>query len=156
MTTKELDEHLEKIRLDHGGVLRHSDIWRAAQGKPDHPLYNEFDWNIQEAAENWWDEQARRLIRRVTVVRRVHHIEVRAPKYVHDPELPAGEPGYRPVVSFRSEEETAKRVLFDELDRVISSLSRARSVAAVLGLEADLEVLLAQAGAFREQAEVAA
>jgi len=154
MTNQELEQVLEEIRDQNGGTLTPEAVWKAAR-EPDHPLHTEFTWDVEKAAENWWTEQARRIIRRVQIVETVSSVEVRAPKYVRDPRLPPGEQGYAPTVTIRTDEDAAKKVLFDELDRVDSALKRARAVASVLGLGEELEALTVRIGVFRQTAEAA-
>jgi len=153
MTNEQLQVHLEEIRAKNAnGLLVPEEVWQAAR-EEGHPLHDEFPWDVQTAAERHWTELARRLIRRVTVIETVHTVQVTAPKYARDPRLDSSESGYRPITTLRSEEDTAKGVLFDELDRVASTLKRARAVATVLGLHEELEVLMARVGELRQRAE---
>lgn len=133
---------LERIERENGGVLEPRTVWMSARSES-HPLHRKFTWNDTKAADKWRDEEARRLIR--AVYRRVvcpdNVIRV-VPKYQRDPRLPASDPGYVRLDSLRSEKSIALAALLQDLERVASSLRRARSVAAGLGLDGELDGLL--------------
>lgn len=154
MTNEELKKHLEEIRDRNDGLLTPKAVVAEASN-PKHPLHKYFEWDDSVAAQKYREEQARDLFQRVKVEITTHTMEIRAPMYVRDPRLPPDEQGYRPVVNIRSEEDIAKKVLFDELDRVSTTLRRARAVAAVLNLSEELEALMDRVGVFRQKAEEA-
>lgn len=68
MTNDELFQLMEDVRCRTGGVLLPQATVDAA-ADPDHPLHGEFDWDNATAGDEWRLEQARRLIRRVRMVR---------------------------------------------------------------------------------------
>jgi hypothetical protein len=61
------EAELLRIAKDNGGVLTPQAVVEAASAS-DHPLHGYFEWDDNEAARLYRDEQARRLIRRVYAV----------------------------------------------------------------------------------------
>jgi hypothetical protein len=64
---QKIGEALATIAELSGGDLRPAEVWKAAQGNPEHPCYPHFEWDIQKAAEAHWTDQARELIRCIRV-----------------------------------------------------------------------------------------
>jgi hypothetical protein len=63
-----IGETLEAIGRQHKGQLRPRYIWEAARASPRHPLHRHFEWNVQKAAEQNWDDVARRLTRSIMIL----------------------------------------------------------------------------------------
>lgn len=57
---------LERIRESSGGELPTERVVEEARNK-DNPLHNVFTWDVKSAAHNWWNQEARQLIRCVLV-----------------------------------------------------------------------------------------
>lgn len=57
---------LERIRQGSGGELPTERVVEEARNK-DNPLHSAFTWNVKDAALNWWNQEARQLIRCVLV-----------------------------------------------------------------------------------------
>lgn len=65
---QKIGEAIERIRASRGGLLKAEALWQEAEGNRRHPLYKHFTWDLREAAEAHWTEQARELIRVIRVV----------------------------------------------------------------------------------------
>ncbi len=124
------------------GTLRVDDVIDEARD-PDSPLHTEFDWDDSVAAEKWRREQARELIRTVRVEIVIQNHTIIAPAYVRDPSAGTKEQSYVSTVRIRNDKDTARDALMYEIDRIESSLARARNVAAALGLEAEVDAMVA-------------
>lgn len=119
------------------GRLRPEDVVDAARD-PSSPLHKHFEWDDAAAAHRHRLDQARSLIRRVTVEVVVRNVPLTVPQFVRDPESPAKEAGYRSTMSIRGEEDVARAAIVEEMKRVANAVRRAKSLAAVLGMESDI------------------
>lgn len=61
-------ELLEDLREKNGGFLDKEDVWKAAQD-PDSPIHEEFEWDVDKAAQAHWKSRAGDMIRHLAVVR---------------------------------------------------------------------------------------
>lgn len=125
--------------LEVKGVITPDVVVADARGTGS-PLHALFDWDIDKAAEAWWVECARRVIRSVTVEIVTKTVTFKAPYYTHDPL--AIDQGYRSNVSLRKDRVASKETVIDELKRASAAVMRARAVAAALGLEDDIDRLM--------------
>jgi len=132
---------LEAIARNNGGVLRPLDVVQDAR-QPDSPLHELFEWDVEEAAQEQWMNTARRIIASVKVNITTETIVLKAPAYVRDPRLHGREQGYLETIKLRTEQEVAKEVLAGEVQNVISALRRARSVAAAVDMESEIDRLM--------------
>jgi hypothetical protein len=62
MNKKLIAEELEEIRLRHGGVLEAQDVVDEAKRNHSLEIHKHFNWNVEEAANAYWLQQARYLI----------------------------------------------------------------------------------------------
>lgn len=134
---KKIIERLQKLTRLGGGTLTPRAVVDDASD-PRSPLHSQFEWDNDLAADKYRIEQARRLIRKVRVDVEIEEIAVSTVRYVHDPQLPAGEQGYVEAASLRSDEDLAREALAHELERVKAALDRARNVSQALGLEGEV------------------
>lgn len=116
-----------------GGRLLPVDVVNAARD-PASPLHSHFTWDDKEAAERYRLEQARTLIRSVKVEITVQQVPVRVVGYVRDPSVAARDAGYRNVACLRTEEDSARDAIVAEMRRVADAVTRARTLAMVLGV----------------------
>ena len=121
---------------------------------PASPLHPFFEWNDAKAAEEHRRYQARKLMT-LRVVCRTEKTAVSSVRYVRDPEAGKGQ-GYVSVFKLKTDKAKALDALRAEFDRVLHVLERTRSIAAVLGLEDELESLIQKALAVRQGADEAA
>jgi hypothetical protein len=120
--------------LEHDGRLQPSDVLADARN-PTSPLHSHFEWDDGLAAERYRLSQARSLIRSVKIHVTVRDMPLSVVGYVRDPELQdTRDPGYRNVMQLRTEEDSARAAIVEEMKRVANAARRARSLAAVLGL----------------------
>jgi len=118
---------------------------------PKSPLHELFNWDVQKAAEGFWLDRARSIIRSVEVVIKTHRTVVRTPYYVRDPEAERREQGYVAITTVRNEPELARGVLIAEFSRAADILRRAHEVARALELEEEVDKLLSGVVELRNQ-----
>ena len=135
--TLEIFEKLEK----KGQLTPDAVVAEAAS--PDSPLHDKFEWDDSVAAHNHRLYQARKLIGSIQIERVVNTRTYFIPKYVHDPRKV--EQGYMSTISLKSEKQLAADVLLREYAVVQAAMSRAESMAAVLGMQADVKFIRAKA-----------
>lgn len=63
---QDIGDELEALKKRHKGV-KHDVIWKSARAASS-PLHAEFTWNVQEAAEKRWSDEARYLVRAVAII----------------------------------------------------------------------------------------
>jgi hypothetical protein len=117
--------------------------------REDSPLHDLYDWDVTKAAEAYWLDCTRAIIRQVRIVVHEEHHTYRIPKYVRDPDLHAHEQGYVALAALQREPRLAYRALTAEFERVLSSLRRARRIAIGLGLQDDVDLLLDRVAGLR-------
>jgi len=134
--TAQVTERLQQ--LEREGRLSPNDVVDDARS-PDSPLHDYFEWDDTAAAEKYRKVQARQLIRSVKVEVTVHSVPLTVVGYVRDPDVDSHEPGYRNVMQLRTEEDSARIAIVNEMKRVANSVRRAKSIAAVLGFQEDID-----------------
>lgn len=147
-STKRIDKIREAIEAcaDRTGRIDPVAVWRAARD-PANPLHSEFEWDTKKAAEKHWTDTARRLIREIKFTVILEDRKIVAPYYVADPRSPGR---YSQTVRIATREDIAQRVLRDEVDRIESSIQRARALALSFELSSELEKMLAIATHIRQ------
>jgi len=128
------------------GLLDPVDVVEAARD-PASPMHDFFEWDDSEAARLHRLGQARQLIRRVKIEVTVRDVPMDVVRYVRDPDTVS----YRNITNVRTEEDTARRVITDEMMRVSKAAKRARAIAAVLGVEGDVQEILRLASVVARQ-----
>lgn len=131
---------LAKIEQDKGR-LTPEDVVEAAQAES-HELHDCFTWDDTECGKLYRLDQARGLIREVKVQIVSRDIVMVAPFYVSDPNPNRQINGYVQLAPLRRKKDDARRIINDEIGRIEGALTRARAVAAVLGLEDDLDAMV--------------
>jgi hypothetical protein len=139
-------EELERIRAKGGDVVRPRDVVK--ESKPeDAPLHPAFTWDDKEAADNWREDEARRLIRNVCV-EYVGSDLTAEPTYIHV--RAAGGPdeqGYRSVSSVRSDEELSAAAESEALAALRGWIRRYAWVSGVAGIRREVSDILDGVGA---------
>jgi len=130
------------------GKLSPESVVRDAK-KRSSPLHKFFEWDDSKAAHEHRIYQARELIRSITVFSSSTEIEIKAPKYVHDPRVEGQ--GYIELAKVRNDRDHAHEVMLQELGRVKAALSRANEIAKVLGLEGDIAELIVAATSIEDR-----
>ncbi len=139
-------ERLQKIAARNDGVLTPDAVVRDARN-PKSPLHDEFEWDVQAAAEAHWIEQARALIRRVRIVVSEDQRDVRVPEYVRDPDQDGGDQGYVHVREATSDADRARRMLCQEAAMAMGLMRRVRALAIQAGESAVARLLEQQVSA---------
>lgn len=137
----EVRARLAEIENANGGRLRPEDVLKDA-ADPDSPLHDRFQWDNEKAAHAYRLEQARQLIRSVTITVSNEVKSVRTVCYTRDPDCEATEQGYVSVAVLQSDEDLARRALCDEFRRVGDLLARARKLAEAVGMAGQVEELI--------------
>ena len=120
-----------------------SDDLIAAAADPEHPLHGDFEWDDSKCGHSWRKQQANAIIRSVEVISIVRGRAVQHVLYVRNPDV-GRQQGYINVTAVEPRSAEALRVLRMCVDRIRSHIRTARSVASVLGLDHELQVLLEQ------------
>lgn len=149
MYPEEIAAELKELERD-GGRLTPGDVVERARD-PDNPLHEHFEWDDGKAAEKHRLSQARTLIKTVRLEITVRDVPLSIPRYLRDPDLDGRTAGYRAVASIRSEEDSARAAVIDEMRRVAQAVRRAKSIAAVLGVVADMDAIDALASRITER-----
>ena len=116
-------------------------------------IHEEFDWDVDSAAQKYWVDQAQSLIRFVKLEVLIERQTVIAPFYVPDPLRPPKSRNYLELTIAGRDRAIAQQVLIAELDRISAAIKRAREIAAVLGLTGELDVLLGDVNSLRTATE---
>jgi hypothetical protein len=146
----EIAAHLQSLYAKHG-QLTPALVVKDAKN-PKSPIHREFDWDDGSAAARWREEQARQLIRSVTVTIVTDTITIKSVAYVRDPNAATDEQGYVSVESLRHDRPAAREALVYECNRAAALLERARHLALALGLAAEVDAALAGVTTLRQRA----
>jgi hypothetical protein len=146
-----VQERLYALYKKHKGLT--PDLVVADAKREDSPLHEHFNWDVEQAAEAYWREQARTLIRSVRFEVQVESTHVACVAYVRDPNAPVGEQGYLHVSQVRTEKDVARAVLREEFSRAGAALTRARELASVFGLKREVESLMERVDKARKKLE---
>lgn len=136
-----VDQTVNSLAKQHKGKITPQMVVAAAVNVKS-PLHEYFEWDDSKAGVAHRLEQARSIIRSVRIVYTTTTSEVRSVVYVRDPSVPLGKTGYIAVAQAVKSHPCAQQVLQDEFDRVESAFNRMRNLAAVFGLEKDVDKLL--------------
>jgi hypothetical protein len=102
---------------------------------PRSPLHTWFTWDIKTAAQAYWREQARELIRSVEVTVLVEDRPVKVSYFVRDLRKEIADQGYMELDDLQKSPEWARKHVQQELTAVIERLQRAEGYAAVLRIQ---------------------
>ena len=137
--------------MEVGGRLTAQNVVDEARD-PASVLHGHFTWDDSTAADAYRLIEARQLIRRVKLEVIVRDIPLNVVRFIQDP----ADPGiYRDIGTIRpSEAEVARRIVSEEMMKVVRASRRARNVAAVLGTAADVEQIIRLAQTVVQRAEI--
>jgi hypothetical protein len=96
-------EELERIESINNGQLIARDIVEEARSKQS-PLHEYFEWNNTDAAESFRLDQARRLLRSITVTIQVKGSKPEQVRYLHSVVSTQGEHSYITIGKMRQDE----------------------------------------------------
>jgi hypothetical protein len=132
---------LNDLAKRNGGRITAEQLVEAARDESS-PLHDYFEWDDTAAAHQWRVTQARTLIGSATLNITIDSQKISCPGYVRDPSVDTMEQGYVQTAKIRTDEDAARDVLNREFDRVKATLTRARKLAAVLGMLAEMDALV--------------
>jgi hypothetical protein len=104
---QKIGEELERIRCSSGNLTATA-VWTAAR-RPSSVLHPHFTWDIQKAARERWEDQARYLIRSITV--RFSDDESESPSVRAFVSLGEPEEGFVPMAVVLSQNDLRARLL---------------------------------------------
>src|SRR5690349_24796471 len=114
-----LDEHeqsaLNSIAKRNGGVLSPEAVIAAARSEAS-PLHKFFTWDVQQAAQERWVDQACQLIRKFKVEVTIEPFTFKAPAFIRDPQDRVKRT-YVSLGRLQSDEEHAREVVIAEFAR---------------------------------------
>ena len=116
----------------------------------DSPLHNLFDWNVEKAAYQHWLTRAREIMT-MRVVVTTDSKSVSVVGYVRDPSAGPSEAGYVSVTRVREDSDASRDVLLAEFARIRDLLNRAKELAEVFGVGADVQGMAKQVAGLRER-----
>lgn len=135
---------LQALADRNDGLLTPDAVVEAARPR-DSVLHDFFTWDNKAAAEAHRLNEARKLIRSIRVEVKVDRVIVEAPYFVRD-QTEAPSQGYRSLGRLQNDEERAREAVIGEFRRAIGALARAKAIAAILGLNAEIEAAEQQLG----------
>ncbi len=151
MDSQIIATELSKLE-DRNGRLTPEAVVEAARS-PNSPLHDRFEWDNSKAGDCWRLEQARRLIRYVTVEIEDGDLTVTSVAYVHDPSVDDGEQGYRSIKKLKSDRNDALEAVVTEFGRAAACLHRARDIGAALGYSDQIDNMAKQVTRLGEKIE---
>lgn len=139
--------------LERSGKLTPEQVVDAARDEAS-PLHVYFEWRDDKAADAYRIEQARSLIRSVTVrVETTDDRLISTPVYVRDPARREDEQGYVALASIKDDPASARAALMFELTRIEGLFERAENIATVCGLADQVQRLARRTGALRSRVQ---
>lgn len=150
--TQEQIDHLQSLETAEGELTPDTVVDDARLKSS--PLHSLFEWDKSKAARAWWIQQAREVIHSVRIQIVNETFTVQAPIYVRDPE--ATGQGYKRVSVLRNDPEQARAAVSYALETAAGHLRRAYEMAGPLGLEHEIEELVARVTGLRRVLEKAA
>lgn len=141
---------LEQLAAANGGRLTPQAVVDDARS-PFSVLHGFFTWDVEQAAHQYWLEQARTLITSVRIDMKTENTVVRSVAYVRDPSAEQSQQGYVSVAHLRTDKEMAREALVSEFSRVADMLRRARELAVVLDAGQEVESLLTSVVGLRQR-----
>lgn len=151
MISKEKTDYIRSL-ADRNGHIDPSKVVEDARN-PASPLFDEFNWDIDAAAQEHWLDVARGLIRFVKLKYEIADRVVLAPFFVPDPERAPRSRRYVDITVAARNRNLAQQIMISEMDRIAAAVRRAQDVAAVLGLTEELDELLENVAQIKTAAE---
>jgi len=134
---KQIEEVINYLAANNHGEVTPQMVVEEARN-PDSPLHSEFEWDIEAAAEKYWIEQARKIIRSVRITYRVEKSQYSTIGYVRDPDKDKKQAGYVSVKKVRSDKQRAHDIVTSELFRARNALERADSLSHYFKIKEDI------------------
>lgn len=151
MRVDEIAKELARIEDEQGRLTARAVV--AAASNEASPMHDHFEWDDSVAGNNYREQQARKLIEKVTFIVESETVQIAAVAYVRDPDCAPHEQGYRHVESLSRDEDAARDMLAAEFKRAGALFKRARKLAAAVGLAAEVERLELEVGLLRSRVQ---
>lgn len=123
--------------------------------KTNSPLHNYFEWDDSKAAREYRLQQARELIRSVTIISTIQSHKIVAPRYVRDSTKESSEQGYTDIQEAIPDKEMAVAILKTEVDRIERLIMRAQAIALTIGLKKYFDDAMEHLLSLKEKLKVA-
>lgn len=116
-------KEIDRLR-QRDGTITTTAIIEAAKNKKS-SLHSEFQWDIKKAAYDSWTHTARGLLREYKLVITTTHTTLRfePPAYIHDPNLPGNETGYKSTAVIKDSRSEARTALQRKAQQCLGHLS---------------------------------
>jgi hypothetical protein len=146
---QQIKDRLIELYKNNGGLTPEA-VVQDAKDKGS-PLHECFEWDVNKAANEYWLDTARQLIRTVKVEVIHNNKIIKAPYFVRDPQMPANQQGYIATVDLRDKKSLAREAVVEECARAAAAFRRAQEVAAAVAVEQDVTELLNATVQLREK-----
>lgn len=146
----EIAKRLAELEDPVTGRLTPEAVVKDAKENAWSPLHKLFDWNVEKAAYQHWLTRAREIMT-MRVVVTTDSKSVSVVGYVRDPSAGPSEAGYVSVARVREDSDASRDVLLAEFARIRDLLNRAKELAEVFGVGADVQGMAKQVAGLRER-----
>jgi len=150
---KALQDEIQAIADENNGRITPELVVRAAKANKKSLLHKQFTWDEGKAAQAYWIEQARTLIRRVRVEVVVEEKSYSIPAYIRDPGVDPSLQGYISVEVLKEDQAQTKLALFHEFAMAKAYLDRAEKLSAALSVQEDVAIAQAAISRARQKVE---
>lgn len=145
---KKVMDAVRRLSDDNGGQITADEVWKAAQNVKKQPhLFKYFRsrdcFDPKKAQLHWGVTIARELIRGIKMEITTTHYQVEVSEFVRDPTV-GNTQGYTTLTRLRSDRDSSREVVTQELVRAKAAIARAKAVATGLDLMDEFDLLLAQ------------
>lgn len=148
--TKEQTDRVNELAEEFGGRITPDQVVDDARD-PDSPLHGLFTWDTDAAAAAHWRDTARAIISSVRVVINTTTTRVASVAYVRDPNAAAKEQGYVSVAQLRTDADSAREAVVNEISRAASAVARAREIARALDMSEEFDATLDELDALKSR-----
>lgn len=148
-----VEAELRELAEAHGGRLTPDLVVATARAKKGSYLHAQFQWDVKKAAEQYWLDQARALIRRVRVEVTIHEEVVVVPQFVRDPLKDPSDQGYASITIVKQDQSQAEIAILHEFAMAQAYLERAQALAKVLKMEEAVEEVVTQVKALTKRVQ---
>lgn len=152
-TAEQKNEAIHRVLLailKRDGEIKPDRVIEEAK-KPDSPLHDRFEWNVEKAALETWRAQARDIISSFSVTLIVNRTEYNISEFVENPIKAPNEQGYVSFEMVSSNKQMTRRFMDKELAIASTYVEKSKTYAEVLGLGQKVEGLLSKIASVRKK-----
>jgi len=117
---QEAGEFLEDLKEQQGGVLTTTAVYEAAMDE-DSPIHDEFEWDVEKAAQAHWRDRAGNMMRHLAVVRIKTHKPASGVPAFMSVNVTAGKRGYVSTEQVQSSADFQQQVI-DQAIKLLNGL----------------------------------